>query len=1123
MTNTLLRYITLPLIFISSAFSSLAFTLDTYATSSVLASGKWVKISVTETGPHFISSSMLRSWGFSDPSSVSVYGYGGARISDHLTRSLYIDDLPPAPFEHTGNGIVFYAQGPESWAHERDDMFTHSLNPYTTRGYYYLTDSAPVSGTMIPTEGSAPRADAATTFIDRLWHETDQTTPGESGHQLVGEDFRFTPNRTFNFNLTGRVDNTEVWMQCDFFAKTTSSPVKINFTANGTPLPTESSDKVSSSSKSWGDMCRISKRFTPNGKTLALGVGISLSGPVRLANLERLTLTYTRHLELPASGILTFTSANPSILLRGAKTETRVWDVTDPVKPIALPLSESTDGSLGWTNDYTGMRTYTAWTTPTALPNPRFVGNVTNQNIHACEVPDMVIVTPSSLLDQSRRVAALHTASPEELNVLVVTDTEIFNEFGSGSPDVNAIRRMLKMFYDRGNDHAAPRKLKYVLLMGGATHDHRRLTAGMSSSAAITLPIWQTDLGLDDSSSYCSDDIIAFLEDNSGLRLGSDRLCVAVGRIPARTHSDATTFVNRLESYIKNPAQGEWRNRLLMFADEGNNGAHMTQTDTMEVRMRANSLAESLTFNKVYIDAYDLRNGTSEEADKKVFSLLDDGVIMFTYIGHGAIDNLSGDGIFTTQKLNNLYLRKPTFFFAATCSFGQFDGLPTCGLESLVLSDNGGAIGAVSAVRPVLISRNGVLAESFGRVAFARDSEGRTLPIGEIMRQSKNLTSDDNIRRYVLFGDPAMRLATPMNNVKITSVDGEEVSSDSRPCLAALSRPVIRGEVCDPSGHRIDNFNGWLSLTLYDAERSFTSQGRGENGTEIVFDEQGERLFTGRTTVNNGIFEITVAMPADISDNYRNATISLFAATDDGLEAAGVCRNIYAYGFDENAVPDNTPPVIEYMYLNHESFKPADVVGNEPVLIARISDDIALNMSNHGIGHQMSIRIDNDINLTDVSSSYTPDEDGSSAGTIFYHLPSLDPGNHTATLKVWDNGGNSTSGSIEFFVNPDLAPKLFDIYSDANPATVEANFYVIHNLPDAMLTVKIEIFDLSGKLVWTSESNRKADMYSSAPVKWNLTNQSGSRVNKGIYLYRATVSAGGKTSTQTKRIAVSPS
>ena len=74
-----------------------------------------------------------------------------------------------------------------------------------------------------------------------------------------------------------------------------------------------------------------------------------------------------------------------------------------------------------------------------------------------------------------------------------------------------------------------------------------------------------------------------------------------------------------------------------------------------------------------------------------------------------------------------------------------------------------------------------------------------------------------------------------------------------------------------------------------------------------------------------------------------------------------------------------------------------------------------------------------------------------------------------------------------------------------------------------MLTVKIEIFDLSGKLVWTSESNRKADMYSSAPVKWNLTNQSGSRVNKGIYLYRATVSAGGKTSTQTKRIAVSPS
>lgn len=80
-------------------------------------------------------------------------------------------------------------------------MFTHSLNPYTTRGYYYLTDSRSDIDSSIPTEGSGPSETGATTFTERIYHEAELTTPAESGHQLVGEDFRFSPNRTFNIPL----------------------------------------------------------------------------------------------------------------------------------------------------------------------------------------------------------------------------------------------------------------------------------------------------------------------------------------------------------------------------------------------------------------------------------------------------------------------------------------------------------------------------------------------------------------------------------------------------------------------------------------------------------------------------------------------------------------------------------------------------------------------------------------------------------------------------------------------------------------------------------------------------------------------------------------------------------
>lgn len=1123
--KTLVRHIILFLTVIGAPAAVAAFPTDTYAPSSVLSTGRWVKVSVSESGPHFIPAATLRSWGFTNLSAVKVFGYGGARISDQLSLAFYKDDLPAVRFEQTAAGIVFYAQGPGTWTHQGNDMFTHSLNPYTTRGYYYLTDSRPETDSSIPTEGSGPTEDAATTFTERIWHENDLVTPAESGHQLVGEDFRFSPTRTFNIPLTGRVADTEVWMQCEFFARCASAPVNLTFTANGVALPTEATDRVSATSN-WGNMATISKRFTPEGSSLSLGIAISFTSPVTLANLDRLALTYTRSLTLPASGTLTFTSSSRSLRLGGAKAETRVWDVTDPICPIAMPVSAASDGTSGWTNDYNGLRNYAAWTTTSSLPVPRLVGTVANQDLHAEEVPDMIIISPSQLLEQSRRIADIHTNSADSLRVLVVTDEQAYNEFGSGSPDVNALRHMLKMFYDRGNAQDSSRKLKYVLLMGGAHHDHRRLTSAMSGNSIITLPIWQTDLGLNESNSYCSDDILAFLEDNSGLRLSSDILSVAVGRIPARTVSAAKTYVDRFEAYVRNPIQSEWRNRILMFADDGNQGIFMTQSDSLENAVKESESGRNFTFNKVYIDAYEMRNGTSEEAKTKVSTLLNNGVILWSYIGHGAINNLSNDGIFTAKYLNSLYLRCPTFFYGATCTFGQFDGNETSGMESLILTDEGGAIGGVCAVRPVFIVNNGPLAIDFGREIFKRGTDGRFITVGEANRRSKNARSleniNDNMRRFILFADPALKLAVPENTIRLLSVNGVEVTEESQPTLAALSKSVLRGEIRDRDGRRMEDFNGWVSFSLYDAERSFTSEGRGEGGVQVTFDEQGERLYAGRAQVTGGVFETTIAMPPEIADNFRPATLSMFAASESGAEAIGVSRDLYAYGFDENAAPDDVAPVIEYLYLNHETFKPNDQVDANPMLIARVSDDVALNMSAAGVGHQMSIRLDGDINFTDVASHFTPDTDGSAAGTILYPFSELSAGNHTATLKVWDTGGNSASATVDFFVNPDLAPKIFDVYSDANPATVSANFYVNHNRPEAMLTVKIEIYDLGGNKVWSSESTGRADMYTSTPVSWNLTNSAGQKVTRGIYLYRTTVTSGGDASTLTRRIAVAP-
>ena len=79
-----------------------------YPDSSVLASGRWVKIRVGETGVYSISYSRLASMGFNDPSRVAVYGYGGNLLQEDFSKGTYCNDLPEVPVRLTGSALLFF-------------------------------------------------------------------------------------------------------------------------------------------------------------------------------------------------------------------------------------------------------------------------------------------------------------------------------------------------------------------------------------------------------------------------------------------------------------------------------------------------------------------------------------------------------------------------------------------------------------------------------------------------------------------------------------------------------------------------------------------------------------------------------------------------------------------------------------------------------------------------------------------------------------------------------------------------------------------------------------------------------------------------------------------------------
>jgi hypothetical protein len=124
-----------------------------FAASSILSTGKWVKIRVGESGVYKITAEELQQMGFTNPAKVRLYGYGGRILPESFKKSK-IDDLPEIPLWRGNGYVLFYANGVVRWDENSGVTgFSHTNNCYSSYGYYFLTegDGTPLT---FPTEES---------------------------------------------------------------------------------------------------------------------------------------------------------------------------------------------------------------------------------------------------------------------------------------------------------------------------------------------------------------------------------------------------------------------------------------------------------------------------------------------------------------------------------------------------------------------------------------------------------------------------------------------------------------------------------------------------------------------------------------------------------------------------------------------------------------------------------------------------------------------------------------------------------------------------------------------------------------------------------------------------------
>jgi len=125
---------------------------------------------------------------------------------------------------------------------------------------------------------------------------------------------------------------------------------------------------------------------------------------------------------------------------------------------------------------------------------------------------------------------------------------------------------------------------------------------------------------------------------------------------------------------------------------------------------------------------------------------------------------------------------------------------------------------------------------------------------------------------------------------------------------------------------------------------------------------------------------------------------------------------------------------------------------------------------------------------------------------VGYSIPRLPEGEHRLLFRAWDVFNNSSTAELTFNVVEGLAPALFDVECTNNPATTSTSFRILHDRIDCDLDVVLDIFDMSGRHLWT-HSAKGVPSDNSMTIDWDLTIDGGKRISTGVYLYRVRISS----------------
>ena len=1092
--------------------------IHSYAERSVLADGHWVKIRVSESGVCRMSFSELRSAGL-EPSQVRVFGYGGAQKEQDFSKP-NIDDLPQVPVYVGEDYILFYVQGPISWTYN-GSRFAHTRNTYSDFGYYLLSDDA---GDMLLFPEAEAVSGSPTDVTYYSYYQVqdedsvnliDRTGVSGGGRTFYGEQFAAGQTRTFTFSTPyANGDNSSVYIDMAANAATTSTvKAKLNNTSSKSIYISSIPDHYT-----FGVAGTISMNGASEEQNQRVTMQFVNSNASALAWLNYIEITTPSELVMTGSymGIRSLVNRNTTnpvrFLLRNTTASTQIWDVTDLAAIQRMPTT-MVDDQLAWVGTQAdGVHEYIAVNTDgTKFVQAEVVGEVKNQNLHALNNIDYIIICPEGYEDVSEDLAKAHEAK-QAITYAIVTDQQVYNEFSSGTPDATAYRWLMKMLYDRAKNGIGQQP-RWLLLMGHGTFDNRKLLRNSGTSLLLT---YQSKNSVNEIKAYATDDYFAYLDDNEGAIDTQGRMDIGVGRLPVESLDEARTTVDKLIQYIRNEQTGKWKNQLVYLADDGENGTHTETAEKSAELVRIKN--PDFIVHKIFLDAYPQEVNASGEsyplAKNRVLNLLKNGVLFFNYSGHGGYNAITNESILNLKDIAGMTNKNQAFWLFATCNFAQCDAGKRSAAETAVLNPKGGAIGILAATRTVYASQNTNLNRSVCDTLFGHSEVFHyDMTLGEAISIGKNLLgSDENKLAYVLLGDPCMRLNYPTDYHVETLTEMDT--------LNALSVQHVEGRIIDEDLNIVSDFNGKVDITIYDKMQSIPTRDNDNAGGDprvIAYNDYPNTIFSGATDVKDGLFNYTFMVPKDIRYNFDNGRIVYYAVTADSLETAEAVGHFEQFiigGTGSTVAIDTIGPEME-IYLNSPAFRNGDKTYATPRFFANLYDKNGINTAGAGIGHDLMLIIDDDPKMIySLNEYFTAANNSYQAGQVSYLMEELANGPHSLTFRAWDLLNNSTTKSLNFIVEAGLDPSIYNVTTYPNPVQQSGVVHLIVNYdqPDELIETEIYLYNTAGQMVYSHKQDNPD------AVSINLPSLG---LNTGVYIYSVKIkSASSKYSTTSGKIIV---